>query len=94
MKCECDECRGRGYVPCPDCDGEGQIEISFTKHLISEWDDRWPSIQELKFAAKDLDRQLNGLIELFPHKRKEFESQARELLAGLESEAALILKSA
>lgn len=86
MKCTCKTCNGRGYVPCEDCDGDGAVKYDFTK--ICD-----PRLEKLQSAARYVDRQLNGLLEIWPSKRAALFEQAEKLMEDLEKEAKAILES-
>lgn len=61
MKCTCEECRGEGQIPCPECDGQGTYDGPIEKiQLISTMH----NYQELRALQKDAGRAIRQAAQL------------------------------
>jgi ABC-type Zn uptake system ZnuABC Zn-binding protein ZnuA len=88
MKCQCEECDGRGYIPCEGCDGDGEVGFEILTAKFREHTTRnYGRVMECQSAARDVVRQKDALSEIFPQNRAKYEQQAVEIIAQLDKEA-------
>ena len=87
MKCACPECKGKGYIPCENCNGHGLITPKLIAMKITPGIANADKLLELQSTAKQVSKQADELSVIFPHNRHVYASQAAEIIENLEREA-------
>jgi DnaJ-class molecular chaperone len=92
MKCTCNACGGRGYIPCEECNGDGAREHSFLAFTIGAETPNREEVIECQRAARQVSKQADALSEIFPHNRSKYETEMKEVISQLETEAKRLME--
>jgi DnaJ-class molecular chaperone len=84
MKCECEQCNGLGTIPCEECSGTGQNEVSVLDYTIPKDHDAFEALSELKSDAIRIEDQFRRLVEMKPACRKSYQRQRESVILELE----------
>ncbi len=87
MKCQCERCRGEGTIACPDCSGDGQIDLA--RHCTPEVK---AELKEIERVARRVRWQADQLSALLPQHAGKYREQCASIQAELTAEAKEILR--
>ena len=75
MKCNCDRCSGNGEITCPDCNGQGTLEITIETIVLKSSMAHVEELTALKADAARIRRQAAELKALNPHRKGSYADQ-------------------
>ena len=87
MKCQCEECRGRGTIECPECNGRGEWDGSIENITLEKSMHNYDELLELQRDAKRVIRQAQRLTELNPQRGDSYSEQLKGCLFVINGQA-------
>ena len=92
MKCDCDECGGKGVIECDQCHGSGRVvrSIEFAAIPVSHKHER--ELFALKSDATRVRKDHAKLCELTPSREQSYTDQLKGALTIIEGQADKLIK--
>jgi RecJ-like exonuclease len=87
MKCQCEECQGRGTITCPECNGRGELDCSIEIIALKKSMHNYDELLELQRDAMRVIRQAQRLAELNPQRSESYYEQLKGCLFVINSQA-------
>lgn len=87
MKCDCQECNGRGEITCPECDGQGTHERAIEDATLEKTVKNYDELLVIQRDAKRVIRQAAQLKVMNPERAESYDAQLKATLFVINKQA-------
>ena len=87
MRIECEQCRGDGEIPCPECNGSGGLHGDIESMRLNRSMKNYAELRECQKDAQRVIGQAERLKQLRPSRASSYDAQLTATLSVINREA-------